>query len=131
MDTCQPCRRPRRDAEGSCATSGAIGMSGRRIVIAGAHGFIGQYLVERFRESGDTVLTIGRAEGAGGASGSRDSASGASDASWGDRAGIEALIDGSDILINLAGKSVNTRYTRRNRAAIFSSRLLPTAELGD
>ncbi len=90
-------------------------MTGRRIVIAGAGGFIGRYLVERFGVAGDTVTTIGR--------------SGAS-ASWGDSAALAALVDGSDILINLAGKSVNCRYNRRNKAAIFSSRLLTTAELG-
>ncbi|MDQ1547411.1 MAG: uncharacterized protein QOH69_2315 [Actinomycetota bacterium] len=91
-------------------------MTGRRIVIAGASGFVGQYLASRFVESGDTVATIGR--------------SGA-DARWGDAAAIGALLDGSDILINLAGKSVNCRYTRKNMAAIFSSRLLTTAELGE
>jgi hypothetical protein len=90
--------------------------SGRRIVIAGASGFVGRYLSERFAASGDTVSTIGRS---------------GSDARWGDPAAIRAIIDGSDILINLAGKSVNCRYTRKNKAAIFSSRLLTTAELGE
>ncbi|HEY1531931.1 MAG TPA: TIGR01777 family oxidoreductase [Galbitalea sp.] len=90
-------------------------MTARRIVLAGATGFVGQYLSARFAESGDTVLTIGR--------------SGA-DARWGDGEAIRRALDGSDILINLAGKSVNCRYTRRNKAAIFSSRLLTTAELG-
>jgi uncharacterized protein (TIGR01777 family) len=91
-------------------------MSGRRIVIAGASGFVGSYLVSKFRAAGDTVSTIGR---------------GAADAQWGDTAAVSALIDGSDILINLAGKSVNCRYTAANKAAIFSSRLLTTAELGE
>jgi uncharacterized protein (TIGR01777 family) len=91
-------------------------MTGRRIVIAGASGFVGRFLSARFAESGDTVSTIGR--------------SGA-EASWGDSVGIQTLLDGADILINLAGKSVNCRYTRRNKAAIFSSRLLTTAELGE
>jgi uncharacterized protein (TIGR01777 family) len=91
-------------------------MSGRRIVIAGASGFVGRYLSDRFAASGDTVSTIGRS---------------VADASWGDPAAIRALLDGSDILINLAGKSVNCRYTRKNKAAIFSSRLLTTAELGE
>jgi uncharacterized protein (TIGR01777 family) len=90
-------------------------MTGRRIVIAGAGGFIGCYLVERFAAAGDVVLTIGR--------------SGA-DASWGDSAAIAAVVDGADILINLAGKSVNCRYTAKNKAAIFSSRLLTTEQLG-
>jgi uncharacterized protein (TIGR01777 family) len=93
----------------------AANHGGRRIVIAGAGGFIGTYLAAKFRAAGDTVQTIGR--------------SGA-DAKWGDAAGIAALINGSDLLINLAGKSVNCRYNEKNKAAIFSSRLLTTAELG-
>jgi uncharacterized protein len=91
-------------------------MTGRRIVIAGASGFVGRFLSARFAESGDSVSTIGR--------------SGAN-ASWGDAVGIQSLLDDADILINLAGKSVNCRYTQRNKAAIFSSRLLTTAELGE
>jgi uncharacterized protein (TIGR01777 family) len=91
-------------------------VAGRRIVIAGASGFLGSYLVGRFRAAGDTVTTIGR-RGA--------------DATWGASTALAQAIDGADVLINLAGKSVNCRYTRRNKAAIFSSRLLTTAELGD
>jgi uncharacterized protein (TIGR01777 family) len=91
-------------------------MTGRRIVIAGASGFVGKYLAARFAETEDTVLTIGRT---------------GADATWGDQNAVASVIDGSDILINLAGKSVNCRYTRRNKAAIFSSRLLTTAELGE
>jgi uncharacterized protein (TIGR01777 family) len=90
-------------------------VAGQRVVIAGASGFVGQYLSERFVSDGATVATIGR--------------SGA-DAVWGDRESIARVLNGADLLINLAGKSVNCRYTDRNRAAIFSSRLLTTEELG-
>lgn len=86
----------------------------RRVVIAGASGFIGQYLCERYRAAGSTVHTIGR--------------SGA-DASWGDHAAITALLDGADILVNLAGKSVNCRYTAANRAEIMRSRIDTTRQL--
>ena len=48
---------------------------------------------------------------------------------WGDTAGIAALLDGAELLINLAGKSVNCRYTAANRAEIFRSRLETTGEL--
>ena len=85
-----------------------------RIVIAGASGFIGRYLLERYRRAGDEVSTIGR--------------SGA-DAAWGDRAAIGALLEGADVLVNLAGKSVNCRYTEQNRTEIFRSRLETTREL--
>lgn len=87
----------------------------RRIVIAGAHGFMGTRFAELYRAEGATVATIGR----------RDA-----DAAWGEAAAIARLIDGADVLVNLAGKSVNCRYNERNRAEIFRSRLETTAELG-
>lgn len=88
----------------------------RRVVIAGASGFIGQYLGAKYRAAGDQVATIGR--------------SGA-DAAWGDAAAITALLDGADLLINLAGKSVNCRYTPANRAEIMRSRIETTRALSD
>jgi uncharacterized protein (TIGR01777 family) len=90
-------------------------VTAQRIVIAGASGFMGQYFARRFRADGDMVITIGRS---------------GSDVRWGDTDAVLAAIDGADLLLNLAGKSVNTRYTEKNRAAIFSSRLLTTGELG-
>ena len=86
-----------------------------RIVIAGASGFMGRYLADRFRASGDEVLTIGRA---------------GADATWGDADGILAVVDGADVLLNLAGKSVNCRYGPANRAEILRSRIDTTRELG-
>jgi NAD dependent epimerase/dehydratase family enzyme len=86
-----------------------------RIVIAGASGFIGSYLVRAFRAEGATVSTIGRT----------------GDATWGDTDAIRRLIDGADLLINLAGKSVNCRYTPANRAEIMRSRIETTRELSD
>ena len=47
-----------------------------RIVIAGASGFIGRYLVSAFRARGDEVLLIGRS---------------GPDATWADAAGIRVL----------------------------------------
>jgi len=87
----------------------------RRIVIAGAHGFMGTRFAQLYREAGDAVATVGR----------RDA-----DAVWGDTAAITRLLDGADVLVNLAGKSVNCRYNERNKAEIFRSRLETTAELG-
>jgi len=86
----------------------------RQIVIAGASGFIGQHLAAAFRADGDTVTTIGR---------------GRADARWGNTAAITDLLDGADLLINLAGKSVNCRYNAANRAEIFRSRVETTREL--
>ncbi|MET1019766.1 MAG: DUF1731 domain-containing protein [Microterricola sp.] len=88
----------------------------RRIVIAGASGFIGQHLLARYRAAGDHVATIGRA---------------GADAAWGDAAAITALLDGADLLINMAGKSVNCRYTASNRAEILRSRIETTRQLAE
>jgi uncharacterized protein len=85
-----------------------------RIVIAGASGFMGRYLADAFRASGDEVLTIGRTTG---------------DATWTDADGIRRVVDGSDVVLNLAGKSVNCRYGKRNRAEILRSRVDTTLAL--
>lgn len=86
-----------------------------RVVITGASGFVGQRLVEGFSERGFEVRCIGRH---------------GPDASWNDQGAITRLIDGAAVVINLAGKSVNCRYTRRNRDEILRSRLSTTATLG-
>ena len=86
-----------------------------RIVLAGASGFIGKYLTDALRADGGTVSVIGR---------------NGPDAAWADTAAISELIDGSDVVINLAGKSVNCRYTPANRAEILRSRVETTEELG-
>ncbi len=87
-----------------------------RIVVAGASGFMGRHLVAAFSADGDEVMTIGRS---------------AADATWGDADAIRAAVDGADVLINLAGKSVNCRYGRANRAEILRSRVETTRALGD
>lgn len=81
-----------------------------RIVITGASGFIGSYLSREFRRSGAEVVTIGRS----------------GDATWSDPAAIAALVDGASLVIGLAGKSVNCRYTPENRAEILRSRVETT-----
>ncbi|HWR84983.1 MAG TPA: DUF1731 domain-containing protein [Rhodoglobus sp.] len=85
-----------------------------RIVIAGATGFMGTALGDAFWAEGASVRTIGR---------------GAADARWGDAAGIRSLLDGADLLLNLAGRSVNARYGPRDREAILRSRVDTTREL--
>lgn len=86
----------------------------RRIVLAGASGFIGAHLAEAFRAEGAEVALIGRA---------------GPDARWGDTAAITRLLDGADLVVNLAGKSVNCRYGPADRAEILRSRVDTTAEL--
>jgi uncharacterized protein (TIGR01777 family) len=40
-------------------------------------------------------------------------------------------IDGTDVVINLAGRSVNCRYTNRHRCEIYDSRVVTTRLLGE
>ncbi|MGX5680437.1 epimerase [Schumannella luteola] len=86
-----------------------------RIVITGASGFIGSYLSQEFRREGADVVTIGRS----------------GDATWNDPAAITALIDGASLVIGLAGKSVNCRYTPENRTEILRSRVETTRAISD
>lgn len=85
----------------------------KTVIIAGASGFIGQHFRREFGAAGWQVRTVGRA----------------GDAVWGDTAGITNLLENTELLINLAGKSVSCRYNLRNKAEIFRSRLETTEEL--
>lgn len=89
-------------------------MSTGRVVIGGSTGFMGSHLVSRLRAEGREVVTISR--------------SGA-DIRWGDQVEIDRAVDGASLVIGLAGKSVNCRYTPENRAEIFRSRLDTTTSL--
>ncbi|ROQ38647.1 hypothetical protein EDF46_2288 [Frondihabitans sp. PhB188] len=87
-----------------------------RIVIAGASGFIGRHLAEVYRSRGADVKLIGRS---------------GPDARWGDTAAITRLVDGADLVVNMAGKSVNCRYDEENRSEILQSRIDTTLELAE
>ncbi|MDH6180941.1 NAD dependent epimerase/dehydratase family enzyme [Microbacteriaceae bacterium SG_E_30_P1] len=85
----------------------------RKIVIAGASGFVGRYLVERHRARGTDVITVGR----------RDSVT------WSDADALSRAVDGASLVINLAGRSVDCRYTPENRRIILTSRTETTAAM--
>ena len=77
---------------------------------------MGGYLAQHYREQGREVVTIGRS---------------GSELRWGDASGIAAAVAGAALVVGLAGKSVNCRYNKANRAEIFRSRLDTTAQLSD
>lgn len=88
----------------------------RTAVIAGASGWIGQRVRQALEAEGVRVRTIGRGP--------------SSDARWSDADALAEVLDGADLLINLAGRSVSCRYSKRNADEIFASRTETTAELG-
>ncbi|MEI2664486.1 TIGR01777 family oxidoreductase [Rossellomorea sp. LJF3] len=87
----------------------------KKIVIAGGTGFIGQYLQKKFLENGDKVIIISRQT---------------PHVSWDRPDEIVQSLEGADMLINLAGKSVDCRYNEKNKADIFKSRTDTTNILG-
>ena len=87
----------------------------KKIVLAGGTGFIGQFLEQKFHESGHEVIIISRKPG---------------HLSWSDQEGIVAALEHSDMVINLAGKSVNCRYSQKNKDEIMNSRTETTNILG-
>ncbi|ACL38720.1 NAD-dependent epimerase/dehydratase [Pseudarthrobacter chlorophenolicus A6] len=90
----------------------------KTVVLAGASGFIGRYVRSRFEQDGWAVRTIGR------------KGTGSSSASWNDDDALTRVLNGADLLVNLAGRSVSCRYSARNKAAILESRVRTTEALG-
>ncbi|MGO3886581.1 MAG: NAD-dependent epimerase/dehydratase family protein, partial [Mycetocola sp.] len=90
-------------------------MTDPRAVIWGASGFLGQAIAAALREDGYRVALIGRGPEV--------------DAHWGDPRAIAEVISGAELVINLAGKSVNARYTDASRDTILDSRVSTTREL--
>ena len=88
----------------------------KKVIIAGASGFVGTYLAKRYKSLSYEVITISRHH---------------ADITWEDISGIKEALEDADLLINLAGKSVNCRYNETNKAEIFSSRTETTETLGN
>jgi len=93
-----------------------------KIVIPGGSGQVGAVLSRAFQRDGHTVTII-----------SRQPASSASRSiPWDSRTlGAWAKeLDGADVVINLAGRSVNCRYHRANREEMLNSRVDSTRIVG-
>lgn len=101
-------------------------MDTKRIVIAGGAGFIGKGLVEEWGAN-NFIVILTRQQPAPPAHGNIRYLywDGATVGDW------APALEGADLLLNLAGKSVNCRYTAANKAAIFDSRTQSTRVLGE
>lgn len=96
-----------------------------KVVLPGGSGQVGMVLARAFVARGDEVVVLTR-------SGGRQSGGGARCVVWDGRTlgGWAAELEGADVVINLAGRSVNCRYTPENRRAIIDSRVESTGVLG-
>lgn len=88
----------------------------KKVVLAGGTGFIGDYFQRNFENLGYEVKMISRQPGY---------------IQWDDQAGMIEALEEADLLINLAGKSVNCRYNEANKRAIMNSRIETTKKLGN
>lgn len=92
-----------------------------KIVIPGGTGQVGAILTRALRARGNDVVVLSR----GGTSEARIVAwDGRSVGPW------ASELDGADAVINLAGRSVNCRYTDANLQAMMSSRVDSTRAVG-
>ena len=81
-------------------------MNQKKIVLAGGTGFVGKYLKTKFTDLGYEVKII-----------SRQSES----IQWNDLNSISEALENSEMLINLAGKSVDCRYNKKNKEEILNA----------
>ena len=98
----------------------------KRMILAGANGFLGGVLARYFGRRGWTIVGLTRRPGTGSVpAGVREVAwDGANVGAW------AAELEGADVVVNLAGRSVDCRYTEPNRRAIWNSRVDATRAIG-
>jgi uncharacterized protein len=94
-----------------------------KVVIPGGSGLLGTRLADRFAAGGHDVVVLSRRSGGGAARSVYWD--GKTIGSWAQE------LDGANVLINLAGRSVNCRYNARNRREIMNSRVDSTRVLGE
>ena len=94
-----------------------------RIVIPGGTGQVGSLLAHAFQRDGHDVVVVSRSPR------SRPWREVAWDGVT--LAGWASEIDGCDVVINLAGRSVNCRYSAANRREMIESRVVSTRAVGE
>lgn len=93
-----------------------------RIVLSGGSGQVGQILARHFHEQGHSVTVVARHPKP--AEWQTVVWDASSLGAWAD------VLDGADVVINLAGHSVNCRYNDANRREIKNSRIFTTNLIG-
>jgi uncharacterized protein len=94
-----------------------------RIVIPGGSGQVGRVLARHFQSQGHHVVVLTRSPHT--AEWQTVHWDAQTPGPW------TEYLEGADVCINLAGRSVNCRYTPDNRAEIYNSRIVSTRLLGE
>ncbi len=97
-----------------------------KLVIPGGSGFLGLYLADYFSQKGWDVVIFSRSQ-------KKSENSKIRYVQWDGKTLGDWVkeIDGADALVNMAGRTVNCRYTEENKAQILNSRLDSTKVLGE
>jgi len=89
-----------------------------RIVIPGGSGHLGNLVAEAVHRRGDEVIVVSR----------KPAVTAWRTAGWDE---LGNVIDGADVVLNLAGRSVDCRYNAKNRNEILTSRVQTTRRIGE
>ncbi|WP_281637321.1 TIGR01777 family oxidoreductase [Flavobacterium marginilacus] len=91
-----------------------------KLIIAAGTGFLGQILTKHFKNKFDEIVILTR--------GKSETADGIKFVNWNAKTftGWESELENTTVLINLAGKSVDCRYTKENKKQILLSRIEST-----
>jgi len=100
-------------------------MNPQKIILAGGSGFLGRALAKHFHALGWEVVVLTRHADAGNKHAREVIWDGESLGDW------ARELEGAAVVVNLAGRSVNCRYTAANRRVIIDSRVKPTQVLGE
>lgn len=100
-------------------------MNTKKIILAGGSGFLGRVLAAHFQRSGYEIIVLTRSP--------NGTANGIREIAWDARAlgSWAGELENAAAVINLAGRSVNCRYTVRNRKLIMESRIGSTRAIGE
>nr|WP_294926040.1 TIGR01777 family oxidoreductase [uncultured Flavobacterium sp.] len=92
----------------------------KKLIIAAGTGFLGQVLVNHFKDKFDEIVILTR--------GKTQIIDGIKYINWNAKtfSGWENELENATVLINLAGKSVDCRYTEKNKKEILLSRIEST-----
>ncbi|GAA0724682.1 TIGR01777 family oxidoreductase [Aquimarina litoralis] len=96
----------------------------KKLVIAAGTGFLGDILVEYFKNKVDTIIILTRGE--------NRTINNIRYVQWDAKTigNWQSELEGADVLINMTGKSVDCRYHQKNKDLILSSRVESTNVLG-
>ncbi len=92
----------------------------KKLIIAAGTGFLGQVLVNHFKDKFEEIVILTR--------GKSEIKDNVRYVKWNAKtfSGWEKELENTDVLLNLAGKSVDCRYTEENKKEILDSRLEST-----